>query len=131
MSFTVSFPTRHTDSYAATGFVHGGVLFALTEMAYAAFEEHCAYSKPDTTVAVQRESRVQWRSPLPWHEGATIEVVTTEAEPRGFTQEMHVTSTATGRTIADFVHHWVWLDTTTGQRVDIPTDVVQRMLEAR
>ncbi|MDZ7729532.1 MAG: thioesterase family protein [Dehalococcoidia bacterium] len=130
MPFAVAIPTRHTDSCAATGFVHGGVLLALTEMAYAAFEVHCGYSKPDTTVAVQRESRVQWRAPLPWHEGATIEVVTTEAEARGFTQEMHVTSTVTGRPVADFVHRWVWLDTTTGQRVDIPDDVCQRMLAA-
>lgn len=130
MAFSVSFPTRHTDSYAATGFVHGGVLFALTEMAYAAFEAHCGYSKPATTVAVQRESRVQWRTPLPWNEGATIEVVTSEAEPRGFTQEMHVTSAVTGRPVADFVHRWVWLDTTTGQRADIPADVCQAMLAA-
>ena len=39
MAFEITYPTRHTDAFAATGFVHAGVLLALTEMAYAAFEE--------------------------------------------------------------------------------------------
>jgi hypothetical protein len=32
VSFEITFPTRHTDAFAATGYVHAGVLLALTEM---------------------------------------------------------------------------------------------------
>jgi acyl-coenzyme A thioesterase PaaI-like protein len=53
MPFEITFPTRHTDAFASTGFVHAGVLLALTDMAYAAFERHCDLAKPDHVYAVQ------------------------------------------------------------------------------
>ena len=36
VTFAVSFPTRHTDTFAATGFVHAGVLLALKSAELAA-----------------------------------------------------------------------------------------------
>jgi acyl-CoA thioesterase FadM len=126
VAFRVSFPTRHTDTYAATGFVHGGVLLALTELAYAAFEAHCAVSKPDEVVAVQRETRAVYRAPLPWQDGVTMEVTTTSVGERGFDQEFLVRSAKSGADVATIVHTWAWLDTTTGRRAPIPADVQER-----
>ena len=128
MTFSVAYPTRHTDTFAATGFVHAGVLLAMTELAYATFESHCGIAKPVNVVAVQRTTHATYAAPLPWQDGATIEVVTTNADARGFTQEFTVRSTTTGATAATFIHHWAWLDTTTGRRVDIPGDVQERLL---
>lgn len=128
MAFTITIPTRHTDTFASTGFVHAGVLLALTEMAYAAFEPHCGISKPGHVVSVQRETHATYAAPLRWQEGASVEVVTTEATARGFTQEFTIRSAETGALAATLLHRWVWLDTTTGRRLDIPEDVQQRYL---
>ncbi len=123
MAFSISYPTRHTDTFTDTGFVHAGVLLALTELAYAAFEEHCGVSKPGHVVAVQRETRAVYHAPLAWREGATIEVTTTSADDRGFEQEFAVRSTERGTPVATFVHAWAWLDTVTGRGIPIPPDV--------
>jgi acyl-coenzyme A thioesterase PaaI-like protein len=66
MAFEITFPTRHTDAFAATGFVHAGVLLALTEMAYAAFEEHCGVHKPAHVYAVQRATEATGESAATW-----------------------------------------------------------------
>ncbi len=125
VAFTIAFPTRHTDTFSSTGFVHAGVLLALTELAYAAFEAHCGVRKPDHVVAVQRETRAVYHAPLPWAEGATLEVHTISADDRGFEQEFAVTSSARGTPVAAFVHSWAWLDTVTGRGVPLPPDVQQ------
>ena len=114
MSITVDFPTRHTDAFAGTGYVHAGVLLALTDLAYAAFEEHVGISKPSHVVAVQRETRATYQAPLAWQEGASIEVETTEVTGRNFTQQFTVRSAQSGRMIATIIHLWAWLDTESG-----------------
>lgn len=129
MPFEITFPTRHTDAFAATGFVHTGVLLALTEMAYASFEEHCGLAKPGQVYAVQRATEATYSAPLGWKEGATVRVTTLAASERGFDQEFEIVSAADGRRVARFVHHWVWLDTETGKRVPL-TEEVQRQLLA-
>ena len=128
VTFTASFATRHTDSFASTGYVHAGVLLALTELAYAQVEQHVGVSKSPTIVAVERATRAVYRAPLPWQEGASIQVTTTEATDRGFTQEFMVRSQASGRQIASVVHDWVWLDTETGNAVALPKEVQERFL---
>ena len=128
MAFEIRFATRHTDAFAGTGFVHAGVLLALTEMAYAAFEEHCGISKPDHVYAVQRATEVTYSAPLRWDEGATIRVKTLEANERGFDQEFQVVSTADERKIARFVHHWTWLDTVAQNRVPLSEDTQRKLL---
>lgn len=128
MVFSVAFETRHTDTFAATDYVHAGVLFAFTELAYAEFERHCHVTKPDHVVSVERETHATFRAPLGWREGALVEVSTTEASARGFTQEFTVRSAASGSVIATFVHWWVWLDTRSGERVDIPTPAQRRLV---
>ena len=130
MTFETEFETRHTDCFAATGYVHAGVLLALTEMAYARFESHCgidAGHKPGYVYAVQRSTRAAYFSPLRWQEGARIRVRTTAANDRGFEQDFGVRSAADGREIARFTHRWVWLDTRAGRPVPL-TDEVQQLL---
>lgn len=128
MPFRITLPTRHTDAYAATGFVHAGVLLALTEMAYAAFEAHCDVSKPAQVVAVQRSTEAVYHAPLSWPDGATIEVRTTSADDRGFEQEFRVLSAVSNAPVATISHRWAWLDTTSGRSVPIPEDVQRRFL---
>lgn len=122
MPFAVQFPTRHTDTYAATGFVHAGVLLALTELAYAAFEREAGVQKPAHVVAVQVRTRAEYRSPLPWQDGATIEVTTLAASAQGFTQAFVLRSARTERTVAQIEHDWVWLDTATGRATPLPEE---------
>jgi len=129
MSFEISFPTRHTDSFAATGFVHAGVLLALTEMAYAAFEPHCELAKPDHVYAVQRATEVTYETPLTWQEGAVVRVRTLAADERGFEQEFEILSQRDRRRIARFVHHWRWLDTLTGRAVPLSEETRAKLIE--
>ena len=128
MPFEITFPTRHTDAFAGTGFVHAGVLLSLTEMAYAAFEKHCGLSKEDHVYAVQRATEVKYFAPLGWHEDATIRVKTLSASARGFDQEFEVLSARDGRKIASFQHHWVWMDTRAGAAVPLPEEVQSQLL---
>jgi len=130
LAFETDFDTRHSDCFAATGFVHAGVLLALTEMAYARFERHCGIDaglKPEHVYAVQRSTLATYHSPLRWQEGARILVRTTEASERGFDQAFDVLSAADGRKVARFHHCWVWLDTRSGRPVPL-TNEVQRLL---
>ena len=129
MAFSISIPTRHTDTFAATGFVHAGVLLGLTEMAYAAYEQHVGMAKPSNVVSVQRETRATYKAPLGWQEGATIEVQTTAVSGRNFTQEFTVRSTASGRMIATIVHDWAWLDTETGRGLEIDAESQRKLTE--
>jgi acyl-CoA thioesterase FadM len=128
MAFEITFPTRHTDAFAASGFVHAGVLLALTEMAYAAFEEQCGLAKPAHVYAVQRATEATYAAPLGWKEGATVRVRTLTASERGFDQEFEIVATTDGRRVARFVHHWVWLDTKSGARVPLSEEVQRQLL---
>ena len=127
--FQVQLPTRHTDTFAATGFVHSGVLLALTELTYAAHEKHLDIAKPSGVVAVQVETRARYFAPLPWAEGAEISLCTVESSEQGFVQEFEIRSAATGRLVSAITHNWVWLDTDTGQRAPIPPHVVRKLRE--
>ena len=132
VTFETEFETRHSDCFAGTGFVHAGVLLALTEMAYARFESHCgidAGHKPEYVYAVQRSTAATYFSPLRWQEGARILVRTTEANERGFDQDFDVSSAVDGREIARFAHGWVWLDTKAGRPVPISEEVQQLLLQ--
>src|SRR4051812_18136522 len=117
MPITVDLQTRHTDTYAVTGFVHAGVLLAFTELAYAAIEKAAGYSKPDTTVAVEVRTRAEYLRPLPWQDNARVEVETLAAEDGGFTLRFTVRSARSDRAVARIEHDWVWLDTTSGRAV--------------
>ncbi len=123
MAFTVRFETRHTDTYAATGFVHAGVLLALTELAYAAYERAAGVEKPAHLVAVEVRTRAEYHAPLPWQDGAVVEVATLAATDRGFTQSFAVRSARTDRLVARFEHDWVWLDTSAARAVPLPPAV--------
>lgn len=129
MAFSTNFETRHTDTFAATGYVHAGILVGLTEMAYARFEPHCGVSKPDHVVAVQRETHAEYFRPLPWTDGATVTVKTMAADSRGFEQRCTVSNAATGDRVAVFMHRYAWLDTRTGRSAPIPQDVQERFLK--
>lgn len=131
MTFETEFETRHSDCFAATGFVHAGVLLALTEMAYARFEQHRGIDaglKPEHVYAVQRSTTATYFSPLRWQEGARIRVSTTEATERGFDQDFEVLSAVDGREVARFTHRWVLLDTRAGRPVALSEDIRQRLL---
>ncbi|HLZ68574.1 MAG TPA: thioesterase family protein [Dehalococcoidia bacterium] len=128
MPFSVRFPTRHTDCYAATGFVHAGVLLALTELAYAAGELAAGISKPAHIVAVEVRTRAEYLRPLPWQDGAIVEVTTPAAQAEGFTQTFTLRSARTERTIARIEHDWVWLDTQSGRAVPLDEQTCTRLL---
>jgi acyl-CoA thioesterase FadM len=123
MAFTARFETRHTDTSAATGFVHAGILLALTELAYAACERAAGVEKPAHLVAVAVRTRAEYHAPLPWQDGAVVEVTTLAATDRGFTQSFAVRSARTDRLVARIEHDWVWLDTSAVRAVPVPPAV--------
>jgi acyl-CoA thioesterase FadM len=123
MPFSATFETRHTDTYAATPFVHQGVLLAFTEMTYARMEAHLDLNKPEHIVCVQRESVSKFNRPLHWRENARVEVVTVDVSAQGFTQAFQVFSAASGTLIATFTHRWAWMDTIEGRRLDLSPEV--------
>ena len=108
--------------------MHAGVLLSLTEMAYAHIETHLKIDKGPNLVAVQRLTEAVYAAPLPWQDGAIVEVETTSASSRGFAQEFRIRSAASDVQIATIMHRWVWLDTTSGKGVEVPEDVQQRLL---
>ncbi len=126
-TFVTGFETRHTDAFAETGLVHAGVLLALTELAYARFEEARGIRKERPIYAVQRSTEATYPSALHWSEGARIEVRTLEVRDRSFDQEFLVRSARDDRPIASFVHHWVWMDTASQKVVPLPDDVKGRL----
>ena len=128
MTFAVRFPTRHTDTFAATGFVHAGVLLALTELAYSAFEQAVGLEKPAHVVAVERRTRAEYHQPLPWRDGLVVEVVTLAVAAAGFTQAFTLRSARTDRLVARIEHDWVWLNTATGRPVPLDETMQARML---
>lgn len=129
MPFTLRCETRHTDTYASTGFVHAGVLLAFTELAYAAFERATGMAKEGHIVSVPVRSRSEYLAPLPWQDGAVVEVTTEAATARGFTQRFTIRSARSDRLVARIEHDWVWLDTRSGRAVPIP-DAVQQVFLA-
>lgn len=128
MPFRVAFPTRHTDAFASTGFVHAGVLLGLTELAYGAFEQHAGVSKPEYVVAVQRETHATYIRPLPWQNGVEILVETLDASARGFEQRCTVRDATTTERVAVFVHRYAWLNTRTGKSEPLSEETQQRFL---
>src|SRR4051794_19533094 len=122
MHFTIRCETRHTDTYAATGFVHAGVLLAFTELAYAGYERAAGVSKPAQVVAVPVRTRAEYLAPLPWQDGAVVEVITAAVSGRGFTQQFALRSARSDRLAARIEHDWVWLDTASGRAAPFPDD---------
>ena len=122
MAYVQHCETRHTDTYAGTGFVHAGVLLAFTELAYAGYERAAGVSKPAHVVAVPVRTRAEYQAPLPWQDGAVVEATTATATARGFTQHFTVRSARTDRLAARIEHDWVWLDTATGRAVPFPEE---------
>lgn len=128
MTFAVRFPTRHTDTFAATGFVHAGVLLALTELAYSAYEQAAGLEKPAHVVAVERRTRAEYHQPLPWRDGVVVEVATLAVAAVGFTQAFTLRSARTDRLVARIEHDWVWLNTATGRPVMLDETMQERLL---
>lgn len=127
MPLELKFETRHTDTFAATPFVHAGVLLALTELMYARIEAHLNISKPPDIVAVERETRAIYIRPLHWQEGASVRARTVSATTKGFTLESEILSATLGSPVASFTHDWIWLDSKAGRRVDIPDEVITKL----
>lgn len=122
MTFALACDTRHTDTYAATGFVHAGVLLALTERAYAAYQDASGVSKPSHVVAVPVRTRAEYLAPLPWQDGSIVGVGTASSSERGFSQLFTVRSARSERLVARIEHDWVWLDTVSGRAVPFPPE---------
>ncbi len=128
MPFSVSYQTRHTDCYAATGFVHAGVLLAFTELAYAACEQAAGIAKPAHVVAVEVRTRAEYLRPLPWQDGVAVEAGTLAAGAEGFTQSFTLRSARSERVVARIEHDWVWLDTQSGRAVPLDEQTCARLL---
>src|SRR5262245_35657493 len=72
--FSALYQTRHTDPFGGTAFVHVGVLFALTELALVEYDRALGVSAEGGVLRFNVRSEARFLSPLPWQEGARVQM---------------------------------------------------------
>ena len=119
--FETRYPLRHTDSFAGTPFVHGGVLLALTEIALDAYDRASGVPSRRDLIRVQSHSQIRYRSPIRWDDAAIVRLRCTELSPGRLVFEAQVAAASDGNVAAEFTHRYVYVDPSTG-RATIPED---------
>ncbi len=113
--FSALFQTRHTDTFAATGFVHMGVLFALTELALVEYDRALGVQPEGGVLRFNLRSSARFISPLPWQEGARVRMRCTRIHGSRIAFGCVVSSATSGKDVAEIEHTYVWVDPATGQ----------------
>jgi acyl-CoA thioesterase FadM len=112
--FSALYQTRHTDSFAGTGFVHMGVLFALTEMALVDYDRALGVTAEGGRLRFNVRSEARFLSPLPWQEGARVQMRCSRLRGARVSFACRVSSATTGRAVADINHEYAYMDPATG-----------------
>ena len=119
--FETRLPLRHTDSFAGTPFVHGGVLLALTEIALDTYDYETGLPSHRDVIRMQSHSEVRYRSPLRWDDAAIVRLRCTHMRPGQLVFAASVVAASDGRIVAEFTHRYVYLNPSTG-RPELPAD---------
>ena len=119
--FEGRYPLRHTDAFAGTPFVHGGVLLALTEIALDAYDREAGLPSHRDVLRFQASSEVRYRSPLRWDDAAIVRLRCVEVRPGRLTFECEVAAASDGRPVATFTHRYIYVNAQSG-RPETPAD---------
>jgi acyl-CoA thioesterase FadM len=119
--FQIQLPLRHTDTFAGTPFVHGGVLLALTELALDSYDREAGIPYHRDVIRMQDSTEVRYLAPLRWDDGAVIRMRCTRLLPGRLTFECEVASEAEGRTVAEMTHNYAYVNAQSG-RSEVPED---------
>lgn len=126
--FETRLPLRHTDTFAGTPFVHGGVLLALTEIALEAYDE--AIGAPPSqhdALRMQSHTEVRYLAPLRWDDAAPgepagsaiVRLRCARVTPGRLTYEAEVARPSDGATVARMTHRYAFVGATSG-RAELP-----------
>jgi len=113
--FNSEYQLRHTDSFAGTPFVHGGVLLALTEIALADYDSEVGLPVQKEILRMQSGSQIRYRAPMRWDDKAKVSLKCISAVNGRLVFEALIESTLHNHEIANFTHRYVYLNIQTGQ----------------
>jgi len=113
--FSALFQTRHTDTFGGTAFVHMGVLFALTEMALVDYDRAVGASAEGGVLRFNVRSEARFLSPLPWQEGARVQMRCSRLRGTRIWFECQVSSATSGKAVADISHEYAYMDPAVGR----------------
>jgi len=113
--FSALFQTRHTDTFGGTGFVHMGVLFALTELALVEYDRALGVAAEGGVLRFNLRSEARFLSPLRWEEGARVQMRCLSLRGTRLSFQCLVSSATTEKPIADISHDYVYVDPATGR----------------
>jgi acyl-CoA thioesterase FadM len=113
--FSALFQTRHTDTFGGTAFVHMGVLFALTEMALVDYDRVLGVSADGGVLRFNVRSEARFMSPLPWQEGARVQMRCAGLRGTRIRFQCLVSSATSGKAVAEIWHEYSYTDPSTGR----------------
>jgi acyl-CoA thioesterase FadM len=113
--FSALYQTRHTDTFGGTPFVHMGVLFALTELALVEYDRAVGAAAEGGMLRFNVRSEARFRSPLPWQDGARVQMRCARLHGTRIAFECLVSSATTGKPVADISHEYSYMDPVTGR----------------
>jgi acyl-CoA thioesterase FadM len=113
--FSALYQTRHTDTFGGTPFVHMGVLFALTELALVDYDRALGVSAEGGVLRFNLRSEARFLSPLPWQEGARVQMRCSRLHGPRISFACLVSSATTGKAVAEVWHEYTWVDPASGK----------------
>ena len=113
--FSALFQTRHTDTFAGSGFVHMGVLFALTELALVDYDRAVGVTAEGGILRFNTRSEARFLAPLPWQEGARVQMRCSRLRGSRLAFQCLVSSATTGKLVAEISHEYVFMDPIAGR----------------
>jgi acyl-CoA thioesterase FadM len=119
--FEVRYPLRHTDTFAGTPFVHGGVLIALTEQALEAYDEAAQLPTHREVLRFQTNTEIRYLAPLRWDDEAIVRLRCSQLRPGRLTFECELAAGSSGSPVARMTHRYAYVNASTG-RGETPED---------
>jgi acyl-CoA thioesterase FadM len=113
--FSALYQTRHTDTFGGTAFVHMGVLFALTELALVEYDRALGVSAEGGVLRFNVRSEARFMSPLPWQEGARVQMRCSSLRGPRIGFQCLVSSATSGKPVAEIQHEYSYTDPRTGR----------------
>jgi len=113
--FSALLQTRHTDTFGGTAFVHMGVLFALTELALVDYDRALGVSAEGGVLRFNLRSEARFMSPLPWQEGARVQMRCSRLHGSRISFQCLVSSGTSGKPVAEIAHEYAYVDPATGR----------------
>ncbi len=113
--FSALYQTRHTDTFGGTNFVHMGVLFALTELALVEYDRTLGAGAEGGVLRFNVRSEARFMSPLPWQEGARVQMRCSRLRGTRISFQCLVSSATTGKPVAEISHEYAYMDPVAGR----------------